>query len=87
MIYVVNLYFFLKLPGNILGAAYNQVRFIVRNLRYTSMVAEAQFLYVYIISVVVQLIPLWSFRQNKPKSVKKVVKLKLSDHQKLDNCF
>ena len=34
MIYVVILYFFLKLPGNVLGAAYNQVRLIVRNLRY-----------------------------------------------------
>ena len=27
--------FFLKLPGNVLGAAYNQVRLIVRNLRCT----------------------------------------------------
>ena len=36
MIYVVNLYFFLKLAGNILGAAYNQVQFIVMNLRYSS---------------------------------------------------
>ena len=34
MIYVVILYFFLKLPGNVLGAAYNQVRLIVQNLRY-----------------------------------------------------
>ena len=34
MIYVVILYFFLKLPGNELGAAYNQVRLIARNLRY-----------------------------------------------------
>ena len=37
MIYVVILYFFLKLPGNVLGAAFNQVRFIVRNLRYLSI--------------------------------------------------
>ena len=33
MIYVVIPYFFLKLPGNLLGAAYNQVRLIVQNLR------------------------------------------------------
>ena len=30
-----SVFFFLKLSENILGAAYNQVRFIVRNLRYT----------------------------------------------------
>ena len=36
MIYVVILYFFfLKLPGNVLGAAYNQVLLIVWNLRYS----------------------------------------------------
>ena len=34
MIYVVILYFYLKLPGNVLGAAYNQVCLIVRNLWY-----------------------------------------------------
>ena len=31
-----SVFFFLKLPGKVLGAAYNQVRLIVRNLRYIS---------------------------------------------------
>ena len=34
MIYVVILHFLLKLPGNVLVVAYNQVRLIVRHLRY-----------------------------------------------------
>ena len=38
-IYVVILYFFSVLPGKVLGAGYNQVRFMVPILRYLDIVA------------------------------------------------